>query len=167
MTYSRKPMSCIPDGPIDRCTNARDPDVVSLRAMRNGRIVGRMDVYEGDRHGELTVGVVEVEKAHRKQRVGTQLYEGAVREACRRKLTLASDTMRSPFAEAFWRKQQLKGRAFCSGQRADAFYGEEGADREGLPKPIGAHWPCRRFVVRTPCDVASLEGVKRRARQAR
>lgn len=170
MTYSCKPMTCVPDGPIERCTNANDPEVVSLRAKRDGRTVGRMDVYEGERRGELTVGIIDVERAHRKQRVGTQLYEGAVREACRRGLALASDSMRSPFAEAFWRKQQAKGRAFCDGTRGDAFSGDPDAPRAGLPRPEldadgDEHWPCRRFVVKAPCAVASLEGVKRRRRK--
>jgi GNAT superfamily N-acetyltransferase len=170
MTYSRKPMECVADGPIERCTNRNDPEVVSLRAKRDGRTVGRMDLYEGERAGELTVGVIEVEKAHRKQRVGTQLYEGAVREACRRGLALASDSMRSPFAEAFWRKQASKNRALCDGERGDAFYGEEAAFRAPLPQPVieaggSAKWPCRRFVVKTPCAVTSLEGGGSRARK--
>jgi hypothetical protein len=44
---------------------------------------------------------------------GTKLYEAAFTEACLEGKLLVSDSMRSRYAEAFWRKQVRKGRAYC------------------------------------------------------
>lgn len=49
--------------------------------------------------------------AHKK--LGTALYEKASSFACAKNATLVSDMMRSHYAEAFWQKQERKGRASC------------------------------------------------------
>lgn len=43
----------------------------------------------------------------------TRLYEVAAEDACHHGARLVSSIERSPFSEAFWRKQKRKGRARC------------------------------------------------------
>ena len=49
----------------------------------------------------------------RRAGVGTAMYELALQRSCKKRLLLRSDRERSPFIEAFWRKQASKGRARC------------------------------------------------------
>lgn len=159
---------CEPEaGSIVRCTNDYEPGVVSFRAKVDGRKVGRLDTYLNERDA-LTVGVIEVDKAYRRSRIGTRLYEAAAREACRQGKVLGSDSLRSPFAEAFWLKQIERGRARCVGSGGDTF--EAHRAPAGLPQPtIGPGgkltWPCFTFEVKAPCAVTSLEGVRRKRRR--
>lgn len=128
-----------------------------------------------------TVEHIEVHGGVRGQRrgLGTRLYEEALAEACRERRQLASDDVRSPFAEAFWRKQQAKGRAVCDsshGKGQGGYYSgplveliddrdnghiseaEYDRIRAALPKPEkdvdGPFWVCPRYKVRTPCRTA-------------
>lgn len=56
--------------------------------------------------------------------LGTRLYERALRTACQVAGGdgLTSDTTRSVFSEAFWRKQHEKGRAICVGNGSQSSY---------------------------------------------
>ena len=83
----------------------------------------RITAFDGDaRVGAIVVrqhrwlpgapfGVEHVYATRQRERIGTQLYEAAAREACRRGFPFMSDMERSPEADAFWRKQERKGRA--------------------------------------------------------
>lgn len=75
--------------------------------------VGLLRLDDGERN-TLRVGVVDVFPAHQRKGYATKLYAEAFAEACRTGKLLVSDTMRSHIAEAFWRKQARKRRAFCS-----------------------------------------------------
>lgn len=72
---------------------------------------GQMKLDEELDH--LRVATVDVPPSHARRGLATQLYEAAFAEACRTNKLLVSDSMRSPFAEAFWRKQARKRRAYC------------------------------------------------------
>ena len=61
--------------------------------------------------GPLPYGVFDVWVRTPRRRLGTKLYLQAAREACRRGRMLQSDVERSQEADAFWRKQERKGRA--------------------------------------------------------
>jgi len=108
-----------------------------------------------------------------RQRIGTPAYEIAAQEACRQGRRLTSDDVRSPFAEAFWRKQAKKGRAVCLTK------GEAGGNvwrSDSLPIPASLpqpktirgkrdRWPClwwgmKPSVCTSPSGV-SLSGLKR------
>lgn len=61
-----------------------------------------------------TIGYIEVDAEHRRHKLGTRLYEAAAKEACRwLKTPLHSDVERTAAAQAFWEKQERKGRAIC------------------------------------------------------
>lgn len=81
-------------------------------AKYHGRLVGDAKVRESQTHG-LVVELIGVEDRDRRRGVGTALYEAALKLSCETGKPLASDHQRSPFAEAFWRKQVKKGRATC------------------------------------------------------
>jgi len=56
--------------------------------------------------------------------LGTRLYERALRAVCDvgKAYSITSDTTRSEFSEAFWRKQVRKGRAKCVGDGSQSAY---------------------------------------------
>lgn len=143
-----------------------------------------VDEFKGD---FVTLAIEVVAPGARRKRVGTRLYEAANAYACRQGGRLLSDTTRSPFAENFWRKQVQKGRAMCvTSGKESAFepgkvvYGRYYAiwedaehiqlserERKNLPEPARDErgrpfWPCRQYGVTKPCEVATLEGVRRR-----
>lgn len=127
---------------------------------------------------KLTIGYIEVKEEVRKGGVGTALYEAMLAEACSMGADLLSDDHRSPFAEAFWRKQARKERAVCipgeggteytvpmrelqrdlkAGKVTQAAFDEMTKD---LPVPIDGMWPCERFEITKPCDITSLRGLR-------
>lgn len=61
----------------------------------------------------LAVSYISVQFEYRENKWGTRLYEEALRESCAVGKPLSSDTTRSEFSEAFWRKQTRKGRSVC------------------------------------------------------
>jgi hypothetical protein len=78
------------------------------------RVCGRMYINELERF--VAVSGVKVDYYAQRSRlgfkVGTKLYERAAKVACEvAGKPLASDTQRSKIAEAFWKKQEAKGRA--------------------------------------------------------
>ena len=149
-----------------RVTACLKSSAVELTARRNGREVGHafLDTVKGS----IVVGEIEVEEAARRGGVGTRLYEAAVAVGCRAGLPVASDSMRSPYAEAFWRKQQNKGRAACVPGRGSVYdQPTRGRSSDGLPIPGeddagDPAWQCERYIVRAPCDVRTLAGLRRR-----
>lgn len=145
---------------------------VRLTATRDGKKVGHA-ILDPNRGGKVIVGEIEVDERARRSRVGTTLYEAAVKVACRAGLAVSSDSFRSRFAEAFWRKQEAKGRAVCEPGRGSVYDAPtKGRSTEGLPVPGEDNygdpaWPCERYVVRAPCAVESLSGMRARARKRR
>lgn len=122
---------------------------------------------------DLVVTAIDVkDRVDMRKRFGTRLYEFANELACKRGLRLASDSERSQYAEAFWRKQVTKGRAMCIAKgRAKFFISPTAAltpeERARLPQPEGETWPCKRYGVTKPCAVTSLEGVRTKRRSKR
>lgn len=116
--------------------------------------------------------------------VGTKLYEAALRYACdERKMVLRSDTLRSVFAESFWRKQVAKGRATCTGGRGLVFRAPEGyypgkvrrrlepriGKRGGrgsvVVNEFGEYWPCAYYEAQ--CAAHRLDGTTVKCRRRR
>lgn len=84
---------------IDLFTNGDDSKVGELHlSRRNGFLVARW---------------IHVEPELRRHQWGTRLWEKGLEVARAQGVQLASDKTRSPFAEAFWRKQERRGRAEC------------------------------------------------------
>ena len=54
--------------------------------------------------------------------IGTKLYEAVAKKAGDLGCSLRSDSLRSVFSEAFWRKQQRKGRAMCGSHGRGDYY---------------------------------------------
>lgn len=142
----------------------------------------------------LVVKLIDIPLAARGARLGTKLYEYALKLACKEDRLLASDTMRSSFAEAFWRKQEAKGRATCLQDEIGGQYyrsplvelrdardtGEISTRQfleitKNLPKPLPAidtdsdprspRWPCAQYVVKGPCATRTLARLPRRRRR--
>jgi hypothetical protein len=89
---------------IEHAETGESYGLVALRPTSRALGPGRV-------HGKCAYSIEWIE-AH-KRGVGTKLYELGFEAARRLGCTLASDTTRSPYAEAFWRKQERKGRAHC------------------------------------------------------
>lgn len=60
------------------------------------------------------VAGIELNEELRRQKIGTLLYKLAASAACKAGSTIVSGTLRSPFSEGFWRKQQARGAAICA-----------------------------------------------------
>lgn len=139
-----------------------------IRAFFDGEEVGSLSL-DADRCA-LVVGMIHVDDEAKRKGIGTALYEAAVDLGCKTKLAIRSDNTRSPFAEAFWMKQQRKARAMClTGSAQGVVYYPPEYDRltpeqkAALPRPSGNRWPCRQWEISAPCATKSLEGVKKRA----
>lgn len=133
----------------------------------------------------LEVGYIQVAPEYREHRLGTKLYEIALKEACKLGYEIESDNTRSAFAEAFWRKQVSKGRAECvtSDDRTeggkvytDPLDDLELSDPEEyervadmLPKPRNNggvdYWPCVFYSTTNACKTTSFAGVKAKKRR--
>jgi len=132
---------------------------------------------------QFVVSGAFIHATHMNRGIGTRLYEAAAAEARRHGCRLASDKTRSVYSEAFWRKQERKGRAECGGRRGGLVYDEpvlsvkhqcaEGRipratckdllDTKRWPKPDGNLWPCRNWVLKYP-PPDSLAGARKRKR---
>lgn len=167
---------------VRRCEEPPDEGMFSLYAMHRGRPVGQM-LIEAEGKRLAKVGLIEVHPSARRLRVGTRLYELALRQVCKAGRQMSSDTYRSAFAESFWRKQESKGRAVCApaqageDPKADAVMQGDYAPAPGtpgLPSPEdvvfnskgvpSGKWPCRRYVMN--CAATSLEGTQKRSRRS-
>jgi GNAT superfamily N-acetyltransferase len=131
--------------------------------MDRGSKIGEAELQE--RNGALVVGMIDVHSNALRRGVGTKLYEAMLEEACSRGMPLQSDHERSPYAEAFWRKQVAKGRAICGGEGRGKYVEPWKGDgtEPGLPRPDRElEWPCRRYEIVAPCAHPELRGVRRR-----
>lgn len=151
---------------VSACLKGRS--TIELVAHREGARVGHAFLEPID--GRLIVEEIEVADTARRAGVGTVLYEAAVAVGCRAGLQIASDSMRSQYAESFWRKQAGKGRATCEPGSGSYYDGPtKGIRRDaGLPIPNvdedgGYEWTCKRYAVRAPCEVKSLASVRPKA----
>jgi GNAT superfamily N-acetyltransferase len=174
---------------LTRCEDAYGMNFTVVDATGKQQSVAEVEVHKRTRQGRskdtLKVSYIEVDPSQRKTRVGTLLYDALLAEACERGMPLTSDTLRSHFAEAFWRKQRKKGRATCvrggggvfqvplrelqkerdTGKISTKAYNETIAR---LPKPTKTDeygrpmWSCRRYEIDNTCDVETLAGLKRR-----
>jgi hypothetical protein len=70
-------------------------------------------LVESDTGRHLQAESIDVEPGLQRQKIGSTLYEIAGEFACSRGLQLVSDSQRSHFSEAVWRKQKRLGRARC------------------------------------------------------
>ena len=120
--------------------------------------------------GEITLerlagnalGIDDAFVVEQRRKVGTRLYEEALKEACSQGRDLQSDMVRSQLAEAFWRKQHRKGRAKCLPGRGVPV---ESLRASSVPQwqvdGEGPYWPCRRWSIpfsRCPdTDLSALE----------
>ncbi|NJN63563.1 MAG: GNAT family N-acetyltransferase [Acidobacteria bacterium] len=149
---------------------AEYPEVFRIAAFDGEIPVGAAAAEKVDRPRGMKVGIVKVDDDYRKgapkggKKVGTRLWEAVASQACAEGRPLVSDDLRSRYAEAFWRKQEVKGRAQCLPGKGDVY--KPGEVVPGAPEPIVVKgkrvWPCKRFV--TSCPAPSFEGVRRRER---
>jgi GNAT superfamily N-acetyltransferase len=88
-----------------------DDDTLLVQAYVDDAVIAtaKADVFPE----HLEVSSINVDDNYRSQKVGTKIYEQLLKYACSTGKVLASDTLRSHFAEAFWRKQARKRRAKC------------------------------------------------------
>lgn len=150
--------------------------------------VGHINLRE-DVEGALRVGSLNISPAHHRGGVGTVLYELAAQLACKQGARFVSDHSRSEFAEAFWRKQESKGRAECFEDGEGSYYAEAMEEiranlehqcegdwdcvEQGLrayrrlPRPSSqGTWPCRRWALKQElCAKISLAGLPRKGRK--
>lgn len=85
-------------------------------ALCNGSACGHISAHRLARKvgGRVVYGVddVRVSETARRKGVGTKLYEAAANEACARRGRLAStNRLSEAHSNAFWEKQEAKGRA--------------------------------------------------------
>lgn len=153
---------------VSKCPGEQ-PGTEAFVASERGKPVAVLIVKPT--RNELVVDTIAVrDRGQLRQRMGTRLYEVATEYACKTGRTLTSDNERSQYAEAFWRKQVAKGRATCVGSGRGHFFSQPTqnlpeAARARLPQPEGETWPCSRYGVTRPCEVPSLEGIRRRRRR--
>jgi len=159
---------------------------IEYEVLRNNAEVAYLQLRRNEFKEALEVGSIEVDPAYRERRLGTKLYEIALKEACKLGYEIESDSTRSAFAEAFWRKQVSKGRAECvtsyepgeidgGSVYTDPLDNLELSDPDEyervidkLPKPQrdanraggGEYWPCLFYSTTNACKTTSLAGVK-------
>jgi len=175
-----------------------EADSFEIRSYFDGRRAGTVRLYDQD-DGTMKVGWSDTEQpayyrllypdTAMPAGLGTKLYERALRAACDvgGQQALVSDKTRSPFSEAFWRKQVRKGRASCVGDGSESSYYDSpmsyarshfrerfGRDFEDtkewqsfmdkLPEPEeggdGYHWPCDYYKIKCRNRPDSLAGVR-------
>jgi GNAT superfamily N-acetyltransferase len=124
---------------------------------------------------------IQVDDAAQRTGIGTKMWEAFASDACAAGLPLASDELRSHFAEAFWRKQQAKGRVECRPGKGEVYVGplaslkrrlKDGkitreafeAKTKDLPVSDGKYWPCMRYELPRPCG-QRLDGLRKRRRR--
>jgi len=116
--------------------------------------------------------------------IGTKLYEAGMRAAQRAGCKYGSSDNRSVFSEAFWKKQQRKGRATCVRGEPASYYAppyediKYKCDRGRLPEKVcdrvlkvelpddydsgyGGSWDCNHYLLKTPMP-SSLGKLKKR-----
>lgn len=163
----------IPGHVIAHCTPSDEPGVDLYFAL-DEKNQPKAVLALRSRGKDLVVDAISVKDSkNMRQRLGTRLYEFATELACKDGKRLVSDVERSQYAEAFWRKQTGKGRSMCVEKGRGKFFGNptsqlSPAEMRKLPMPggpTGEEWPCKRYGVTRPCEVTSLEGIKRRRKR--
>lgn len=173
-------------GQAARLKRCEKHDKIEYEVFRKGSEVAYLQLKKNNYKEALEVGYVQVNPEYREHRLGTKLYEMALKDACALGYEVESDNTRSAFAEAFWRKQMSKGRAECvtsddpetAGgtvyndpllELADTDPEEHARVRDLLPRPsrkIDADgdyeefWPCLFYSTTNACKTSSLAGVK-------
>lgn len=178
-----------------RCRTATRGDLEIERCLEDGEVTytatrGMDEVAWGSAapyQGHYLVTGIQVADTSQRSGVGTRMYEQFAADACEAGLELASDVLRSHFAEAFWRKQEAKGRVVCRRGQGEVYKGplaslkrrlSEGRitpeffERvtKGLPKPAdaeGNYWSCADYVMPRPCSQTRLDGVRKGQRKRR
>jgi len=84
-----------------------------LTAYQGRTAIGHMELEptKTPQGSLLRVAFAEVSKPG--QGVGTKMYEHAAKFACKKRMPLGSDKLRTKYSEGFWKKQASKGRATC------------------------------------------------------
>jgi GNAT superfamily N-acetyltransferase len=103
---------------IERCLDGAEVTYIA----RRGRDEVAMALAEAHQGTYMVTGIQVDDKAQRSG-IGTRLYEQLTADACELGLPLVSDETRSHFAEAFWRKQETKGRVRCIPGKGEVFAG--------------------------------------------
>lgn len=145
-----------------RCRTATRGDLEIERCLEDGEVTytatrGMDEVAWGSAapyQGHYLVTGIQVADTSQRSGVGTRMYEQFAADACEAGLELASDVLRSHFAEAFWR---ITPEFF---ERVT----------KGLPKPADAEgnfWPCADYVMPRPCSQTRLDGVRKGQRKRR
>lgn len=115
-----------------------------------GRVIGTMWMMlakSATKQPIMRVANIELIRGSRGKGIGTAMYEVAAQHACAvHGMPLASGLNRSDAANGFWRKQERKDRAICSG--------DSGSKKR----------PCLEYVLSCPAPV-SLAGARKRKRK--
>lgn len=163
--------ACLDEGEV-RYTAHRGMDEVAW---------GSAQAYKG----KYVVTGIQVADTAQRSGIGTRMYEQFAADACAAGLELASDVLRSHFAEAFWKKQEAKGRVVCRAGKGEVYKGPlaslkrklaegritpEFFERvtKGLPEAAdvkGNYWACANYVMPRPCSQTRLDGVRRKRRK--
>lgn len=100
----------------------RDDSQAELIVKKDGEVVANAILMKSYL-GVYKVATIEVLPEFRRKKLGTVLYEDMTALSCEEKMPVRSDELRSRFAEAFWRKQEQKGRATCfkTGSKGDVY----------------------------------------------
>lgn len=148
-----------------------DGEEVGSLVLEVGDFTDEVDDEGFDSREGLLVHSIELHPRAQGKRIGTKLYEIAAEIACNYDLPLVSDRLRSRFAEAFWRKQLAKGRAYAvTGQGAglydhprveaeEAIYAAalaEGLERRGVRREIDLDSDARGAVVEEAMQVVDV-----------
>lgn len=136
-----------------------------------GDFTDEVDDEGFDSREGLLVSSIDLHPRAQRKGLGTKLYEVAAEIACNYDLPLVSDRLRSRFAEAFWRKQLAKGRAYAvTGRGAglfdrprveaeEAIYAaalSEGLKRRGVRREIDLDPAARGALVEEAMQVVDV-----------
>lgn len=170
---------------LSRCQYASQ---IVYTAKQQDEFAGTLKLSVDERRGSFNVIVsaVTVATKYQSMRLGTRLYEQALKDGCKLGYSVISDDMRSEFSEAFWRKQVRKKRATCALEGSGGYYaipkralekelarGEVSQERfnkivANLPEPaleLGMfdakypYWPCEYYKMDDACKTKSLAGL--------
>lgn len=100
---------------LEFSVESKDNGTIEILALINMRGVGTI-IVKPRIDDAVVISILVMEKWRRKH-IATALYHKAAEVVSRYGMFLSSDTMREPAAEAFWRKQKIKGRATLEGGR--------------------------------------------------
>ena len=108
--HTTKPKRATIDLQIEDASEGNRPGY-RITAYENGNRIGAIVVRQHRWIQGSPFGVEHIYANRLREGIGTRLYKAAADEACRRGSPFMSDMERSPEADGFWRKQEMKGRA--------------------------------------------------------